>query len=112
MRIYTTTGEDINVDAKGKGENKQQEVKAEQAQTGSMKAVGDIIINVQETPVIKGLILILVMEKSLSQQAKRLNLNKQPATSVKTTIRLMQTPKQTSVLSRTVKTWRRLGRRP
>ncbi|ACY60178.1 hemagglutinin repeat-containing protein [Yersinia pestis] len=48
MRIYTTTGEDINVDAKGKGENKQQEVKAEQAQTGSMKAVGDIIINVQE----------------------------------------------------------------
>ncbi len=50
MRIYTTTGEDINVDAKGKGENKQQEVKAEQAQTGSMKAVGDIIINVQERP--------------------------------------------------------------
>ncbi|AJJ57470.1 hemagluttinin repeat family protein [Yersinia pseudotuberculosis YPIII] len=48
MRIYTTTGEDINVDAKGKGENKQQEVKAEQAQTGSMKAAGDIIINVQE----------------------------------------------------------------
>ncbi|BFI72215.1 hemolysin [Yersinia pseudotuberculosis] len=48
MRIYTTTGEDINVDAKGKGENKQQEVKAAQAQTGSMKAAGDIIINVQE----------------------------------------------------------------
>ncbi|MFL4556903.1 hemagglutinin repeat-containing protein [Yersinia kristensenii] len=54
IRIYTTTGKDITVDGKGKGGSKDQQVKGEIAQVGSMNAANDININVKEDATYQG----------------------------------------------------------
>lgn len=48
IRIYTTTGEDITVDGKGKGGSTEQNTKGENAQVGSMNAANGVHINVTE----------------------------------------------------------------
>ncbi|MFA3780912.1 hemagglutinin repeat-containing protein [Yersinia sp. 1652 StPb PI] len=54
IRIYTTTGKDITVDGKGKGGSKDQHVKGEIAQVGSMNAAGGININVKQDATYQG----------------------------------------------------------
>lgn len=54
IRIYTSTGKDITVDGKGKGGSKDQLVKGEIAQVGSMNAANGININVKEDATYQG----------------------------------------------------------
>lgn len=54
VRIYTTTGKDINVNGKGQGSNKTQDAKSDTAQAGSMKAANGININVKDDATYQG----------------------------------------------------------
>ncbi|MFW5387815.1 hemagglutinin repeat-containing protein [Yersinia sp. 2542 StPb PI] len=54
IRVYTSTGKDITLDGKGKGGSKDQHVKGDIAQVGSMNAANGININVKQDATYQG----------------------------------------------------------